>query len=325
MALPVVSALHESFPSAKISWLVRPEFAPLLEGHPYLTDIILFDRKLLGKAWFHPRACVSLVSFIRQLRLNKFDAVIDLQGLFRTACLGWLCGCKKRFGMKNAREFGHIFYNHKIPQDQGSIHLVDYYLKIIQEVGVCDTKVEFILPVDSADIDSVDKLLSSKDVDAGNYAVLVPSAAHSDKCWPVERFAALADKISSQFNLSIVATGTASEVNIIEKLKATANIPIANFAGLTNLGELMALLKGAKLVVSNDTGPGHITAAFGVPLVLIFGRSNPARVLPYGRSNCVVAVEPDSRGFKPDSTDPKHDIKVITFDEVYQRVCEQMK
>jgi ADP-heptose:LPS heptosyltransferase len=77
-------------------------------------------------------------------------------------------------------------------------------------------------------------------------------------------------------------------------------------------------------VVSNDTGPGHIAAALGVPVVLIFGRSNPARVAPYGRSHCVAAVEPDGRGFNADSKDPKHDIKAITVDEVYQKVCEQL-
>jgi heptosyltransferase-1 len=78
------------------------------------------------------------------------------------------------------------------------------------------------------------------------------------------------------------------------------------------------------LVVSNDTGPGHIAAALGAPLVLIFGPTNPARVAPYGRSHCVVAVEPKSRGFKADSNDPKHNIDTITVDEVYQKVCEQM-
>jgi len=77
-------------------------------------------------------------------------------------------------------------------------------------------------------------------------------------------------------------------------------------------------------VVSNDTGPGHIAAALGIPLVLIFGRSNPARVAPYRRKHSLAAIEPDRRGFKSDSADPKHDIKAITLDEVYQKVCNQM-
>jgi len=76
--------------------------------------------------------------------------------------------------------------------------------------------------------------------------------------------------------------------------------------------------------VSNDTGPGHIAAAAGVPLVLIFGRSNPVRVGPYGREQCIVAVEPQGRGLAINSTNPKHDIKNITIDQVYQSVLGQL-
>jgi heptosyltransferase I len=226
--------------------------------------------------------------------------------------------------MTTAREFAHIFYTHKLAQDQSCIHLVDYYLKIAQAAGAADLSVEFILNTDRAAADSVRKLLTERKVNPDNYAVIVPGSAHNDKCWPVERFAALAEKISSKLGFSIVATGTKAEKSVIESLRRKANVTIANLAGMTNLRELTALIKSARLVVSNDTGPGHIAAALGVPVVLIFGRSNPARVAPYGRSRCVAAVEPDGRGFKADSTDPKHDIKAITVDEVYQKVCEQL-
>ncbi len=324
MALPALTALRKSFPEAKISWFIRPEFAPLLENHPHLTETILFDRKFLGKAWYHPRALAALLSLIRRLRRGEFDAAIDLQGLFRTASLAWLSGCRKRLGMADAREFAHIFYTHKVAQDRDCVHLVDYYLKIAQAAGASDLSVEFILNTDRSAADSVRNLLTQQQVNPDNYAVIVPGSAHSDKCWPIEYFAALGDKISSQFHLSIIATGAASEKDTVERLKNLANVSIANFAGATSLGELVALLKGAWLVVSNDTGPGHIAAALGVPVVLIFGRSNPARVAPYGRPHCVAAVEPNGRGFKADSTNPKHNIKAVTVDEVFQKVCEQL-
>jgi len=325
LTLPALTALRKSFPDAKISWLIRPEFAPLLENHPHLTDVIAFDRKLLGKAWFHPHAFASLLSFISRLRRNKFDAVIDLQGLFRTASLAWLSRCKKRFGMANARELAHVFYTHKVVQDEHCIHLVDYYLKIIQNVAVSETKVQFVFPQDPAAADSISKLLTSHGIRPDNYAVFVPGSAHSDKCWPIQRFAALADKISSRFHLAAVAIGTASEKDTVESLKNLANVPVANLAGRTSLRELIALLRTAKVVVSNDTGPGHIAAALGTPLVLIFGRSNPARVAPYGRPRCLAAVEPNTRGFNADSSDPKHNIKAITVDEVCQKVHEQLR
>jgi lipopolysaccharide heptosyltransferase I len=324
LALPALTALRKSFPDANISWFIRPDFAPLLENHPHLNEVILFDRKFLGKAWYHPRAFGSLLSLIWRLRRSKFDLVIDLQGLFRTASLAWLSRCKNRFGMTMARELAHIFYTHKIPQDQDCIHLVDYYLKIIQAAGASQTQAQFVLPVNSAAVDSVNEMLGAYGVNVDNYAVFVPGSAHTDKRWPIERFAALADKISSQFGLSIVGIGTASEKGDVETLSRLAGIPIANFAGQTSLAELFALLRAAKLVVSNDTGPGHIAAALDTPTVLIFGRSNPARVAPYRKKHCVAAIEPNGRGLKADSDDHKYDVKAVTVDHVYQVVCAQM-
>jgi lipopolysaccharide heptosyltransferase I len=323
LALPALSALRRNFPDARISWLIKPEFTPLIRNHPHLDTIIPFDRKFLGKAWCNPTAFIALLSLISNLRKSSFDLVIDLQGLFRTGSLAWLTGCKKRFGMANAREFATMFYTHKITQGIESIHMVDYYLKIIQAAGASEFGVEFVFPQNPDAEDSVDRMLASHGIKE-NYAVLISGSVHQDKCWPPERFAQLADKISSQYNLSIVATGSASEAGIVEKLQEKANVPIANLAGQTSLSELVALLKRAKLAVSNDTGPGHIAAASGIPLVLMFGRTNPIRLEPYRRKHCVMAIEPDGRGITINNSDPKYDIKVITVEQVYQKVREQM-
>jgi len=324
LALPALTALRKSFPDARISWLIRPEFAPILENHPHLDEIIIFDRKFLGKAWFHPGASGSLLSLIKQLRRADFDAVIDFQGLFRTASMAWLSGCKKRFGIAGAREFAHLFYTHKIKQTKDCIHLVDFYLKIIKAAGATELDVQFILPEHPEAADAVNRLLKSHYVSPDNYVVFIPGSAHEDKRWPIERFAELAQKISSHHKLPIVATGDSGEAALIEKLKSHTNVPIANIAGKTSLSELVVLLKNASLVVSNDTGPGHIAAALSTPLVLMFSWSNPARIAPYKRIECLVAREPFSRGHKIKSRDPKHNVDTITVDEVYQKVCEQL-
>ena len=94
----------------------------------------------------------------------------------------------------------------------------------------------------------------------------------------------MADKILSQFSAYIAVTGTAPEAGIVERLKSLANVPLSNLAGQTSISERIALLRAARLVVSNDTGPGHIAAALGVPLVMIFGPSNPIRLFPYRRA-----------------------------------------
>ena len=116
MVLPVLSSIRKSFPDAYIAWFIRPEFAPLLDENKNLDEIIIFDRKLLGKWWLRPKAFVALIRLIRKLHSEKFDLVIDFQGLFRTALFAWFTGCKKRIGMQTAREFATCFYTKKIPQ-----------------------------------------------------------------------------------------------------------------------------------------------------------------------------------------------------------------
>jgi heptosyltransferase-1 len=320
LALPALSSLRKSFPDSKISWLIRPEFAPLLENHPDLNEIIYFDRKHLGKL----TGLNSLFPLIKKLRNSKFDVIFDFQGLFRTAALTWLSGCKNRFGMSNAREFAPLFYTNKISQDTQSIHLVDFYLKIIKAAGGLQTNPAFNLPVDSAAEKSVQKLLDLHVVKKNNYTVLIPGSAHQDKCWPAERFAEIADKIYFRYNYFVVATGSASEFPIVKSVTKLSKVPIINLAGKTTLKELVALLKGARLVISNDTGPGHIAAALNVPLVMLFGRANPARLAPYKRPQCFIAIDDGSRGVSINNFEPKYDIKNITVDSVFEKILLQI-
>jgi lipopolysaccharide heptosyltransferase I len=321
LALPALAALRKSFPRAKISWLVRPEFAPLLRGHPQLDEIIHFDRRYLGRAWRDPAAMKELLSLAARLRKCGFDAVLDLQGLFRTACLGWLSGCRRRFGMADAREMAHVFYTHRICRDSDNVHVVDYYLKIARAAGAGCGDVEFVLPDTSGDAGDI---IERSGLSPGRYVVLVPTSAHRSKCWPAGKFAALAERIVSESALSVAAVGTAAEKPLVERLCDIAKVAVTNLAGLTNLEELVAVLRSSAAVVSNDTGPGHIAAALGGPVVLIFGRSNPARVAPYGRMDCVAAVEPDSRGTRHTSRAARHDVKAVTVEEVYEKLRRQL-
>ena len=323
-ALPAFSVLRKSFPDAEISWLVRPEFAPLLENHPHLTRVIHFDRKFLGKAWFHPGAFAAMLSLFRRIRRCQFDAVFDFQGLFRTAFLARISGCKKRFGLADAKELSRFFYTHRVKKPADSPHVVDHYMNLVRAAGAAELDIEFILPRDARAEESVRRMLARNSITSQQYAVLVPGSAHADKCWPIDRFAELAAKLSCDHKLPIVATGSPSEAPLVERLVQWADVPIGNLAGRTSISELIALLRNAILVVSNDTGPGHIAAALGRPMVMIFGKSNPLRVAPYHRAKTIVAIDPKGRGLLPDSTNPLHNIRQITVDEVYQKVQMQL-
>ncbi len=324
MALPALSALRRSFPQAKISWLIRPEFATLIEGHPHLDEIILFNRKLHGHAWHSLTAGRDLLALLSKLRGNRFDAVLDLQGLFRTGLLSWCSGCPRRFGPR-WREMAYLFYTTSLAPRFEWVHVVDYYLKIVEMMGATDLRPEFILPENPVAAGAAHVLLSQHRIDVNRYAVVIPGSAQTSKCWPAERFAALADRLASEHGLAVVATGTKSESAMIERIRSLAKHPPANLASQTPLPELVEVLRRAKLVVTNDTGPGHIAGALGRPLVMMFSWSNPLRVGPYGRPECIVARDMDQRGLANRSRNPEHSIQHITLDEVYAKAVEQLQ
>ena len=324
MALPALASLRASFPDAKISWLIRPEYALLLAGCPKLDEIIHFDRKFLEKWWCERKAFSALVRFIFRLRRGKFDLVIDLQGLFRTALFGWFTGCKRRFGMASAREFAGVFYTHKIQQDRDSIHVIDYYRKIIIAAGAEITLTDYSFAPNPQAKESIAALLSEQKIDTDKYAVFVPGSARASKCWPTEYFAALAGQVASQYDLSIVGVGSESESALVEHMNSLANVPVVNLAGLTDIGELVALLKNAELVVSNDTGPGHIAAVLDIPIVIIFGETNPNRIHPYNRADSFIAIDAENRGTAIEDSSPGYSVRNITVDQVFEKIALQL-
>jgi len=323
-ALPVLASLRANFPDAKISWLVRSEFAPILEMSPELDEIILFDRKRLGKWWCNPAIFAELMRFLSRLRKANFDLVIDLQGLFRTGVFSWITGSKKRFGMKDCRELASFFYTDTAGPCNDSEHVINYFLNVASEAG-CENIVStcsLVLPKEAED--NISTLLEKSGVPSDNYVVFIPGSAHLYKCWPLANFSELAAKIAPKFSLKIVATGTSCERNYIEQI-VTSNGPIVNFAGKTSIKELAVLLKGAKIVITNDTGPGQMAAALAVPMVMVIGNTNPARIGPLSRPQCVAAIDPTGRGHSIESSNPAHAIENVTVDMVFEKVTIQLE
>lgn len=279
-ALPVLNLLRRRWPGAKVSWLVTPACAGLLEGHPQIDEVIRFERREFGRGWRSPRVAADFVRFMGELRRRRFDLVIDLQGLFRS---GWLAAATRapvRVGMANAREGAWLFYTHRVPTGTREQHAIERYLTVAEAVGCERGPTEFVFAVDDADRAYVRKLTPAR------YAVLMPGANWVTKQWPVERFAGLVSPLRERFELECVVAGGPDVAELAEKVPAAANL-----AGRTNLRQLVALLEKAQLVVANDSGPMHIAAALGRPLVTPFGPTNPVRTGPYGRMDSVVRVD----------------------------------
>jgi lipopolysaccharide heptosyltransferase I len=279
-ALPVLNLLRKTYPQSHIAWLVTPACAGLLEGHPQLNEIIRFDRKGYAKGYKSLAALKGLISFVRSLREQRFDLVLDLQGLFRSGWLAWQTRAAYRVGFKNAREGAPLFYTHRIDVGTAEQHAIERYLTLAQAVGCPREPVEYVFAVDDEDRRHVASLVPDR------YAVLMPGANWHTKRWPAERFAAVVGPLKQRFGLESVIAGGADA----EPLAALAPSAV-NLAGKTNLRQVVALLERAALVIANDTGPMHIAAALNRPLVTPYGPTNPVRTGPHRRDDSVIRLD----------------------------------
>jgi heptosyltransferase-1 len=282
-ALPVLNLLRKRWPVARISWCVTPGCAGLLDGHPQLDEVILFERRRLGSVWRDPGALRELFQLTRKLRKRNFDLVIDLQGLFRSGWLTWKTRAAARVGFANARELAWAGYTHRVPVASDEQHAIDRYLAITDALGCGRSPVEFHFPVGAVEREYIADRLGN----IGPFAVLLPGTNWPTKRWPSERFGELVRPLKERFGLDSVIAGGAD----VAALAATIGTAARSLVGKTNLRELVALLERADLVIANDSGPMHIAAALGKPLVALFGPTNPVRTGPYARPDAVLRLD----------------------------------
>jgi heptosyltransferase I len=280
-ALPVLPRLRRKWPRAKLSWLVTPACASVVERHPLIDQVILFQRKRFGRGWYNPAAMLDLGGFLIELRRRKFDLVIDLQGLFRSAWVSLASGAPRRVGFANARELAPIFYTDRVECSWENDHAVERYLKITSYLGCPNGSVEFSFAVDDEDRRFIEQAIPAGE----KFAVLMPGTNWATKRWPVERFAALVQPLRDRFGLETVVAGAAADRTLARQIPAKFDL-----TGKTNLRQIVALLERAALVVANDTGPMHMAAALGVPLVTPYGPTAPNRTGPFQRMDSVIRL-----------------------------------
>ena len=280
--LPVLDLLRRRYPDARISWLVTPACAGLLERHPQLDEVIRFERREFGKGWRSPKVAADFYRFTRSLKDRRFDLVIDLQGLFRSGWLAWATRAPVRVGPANAREGAPLFYTHRVDTGDPEQHAIERYLTVAQAVGCERGPVRFNFATNDEDRAALAPLLK----DETPYAVLLPGTNWATKRWPIEHFAALVRPLRERFGLRTVVAGGPGDAELARQLPDSLNL-----AGATTLRQLVALLERAAVVVANDSGPMHIAAALGRPLVTPYGPTSPIRTGPYRRLDTVIRLD----------------------------------
>jgi len=289
-ALPVLTALKETHPRAHVSWLVATPFAGILEGHPRLDDLLLFDRKRFGRFSFSLTVAAEFVRFLQDLRRRRFTTVIDLQGLFRSGLLTLATGAPTRVGFRGARELAPLFYTAEVVPPHHVVHAVDRYLALARRIGLAPAAARDHLPIAPAARSAIRQRLAEAGLAPGEpFLAVCADARWPTKRWPAERFAAVLERLRAERGARAVLLGGPDATDGARIIADRMTDPPIDLTGSTTLKELAAVLGEARVLLTNDSGPMHVAAAVGRPVVAIFGPTNPKRTGPYGPGHRVLA------------------------------------
>ncbi len=278
-AMPTCAAIRRAYPNARLTWLVKREWAGLVERINGVDRVWPVESTLTG--W---------LSQVPLLRAEGFDLVVDLQGLFRSAAIGWFAGSSLLVGFANGREGSPWFYSRRVPVPRLEMHAVDRYLLVAQAVGAGESGTpEFRFRIPQADHEEIGRLLNRSGVAPGvNWVAMNVSARWPTKRWPAVSFAEVADRLQQEGRGAVVMIGGPGERADVAAVSAMMKTPVVDLAGATTVGLLPALLSKASLLVTNDSGPMHIAAAVGTPVVALFGPTSAVRTGPYGAGHDVL-------------------------------------
>ena len=274
-ALPTVRILRRAFPQADIAWLVNDNFAPILNGCPVINRIIPFARRRYATldGW------MEFVHLIAALHRERFDWVVDLQGLLRSGLIALATGARRRTGLSDGREGSTSFYNELVKLPPLHLHAVDRYLMLPRQLGMEVDRVEFPLAPDPRGPKAARESL----------ILINPGARWHTKRWPAARFSELIACLAARWpDHRIAIIGSADERLVAEAIAKAAHAHVEVLAGRTTLPQLVDLMRRARLLVSNDSGPMHLAVAVGTPVVAIMGPTNPRLTGPYPASTHIV-------------------------------------
>ncbi|HEV2447745.1 MAG TPA: glycosyltransferase family 9 protein [Candidatus Sulfopaludibacter sp.] len=325
-ALPAVTALRRAHPGWQIDWVVEPRWSPLLAAagstgrdtaepqprQPIVDNLLFASTKEWRRAPFKASTMRELLDLRRKLRSTGYDAVLDLQGALRSAILARLTGSRRRIGEDAPRErAARWFFTERIATSDA--HVIEQDLEIASEIAGDDLEhLHPALPVDPEAEAFAGQLFAEHP--RRPVVLLNPGAGWGAKCWPVERYAAVAKALVERGFRILINVGP-GEQPLADAIRADAG-PFAS-ALSANLARLIAVTRRIALVIAGDTGPLHLACALGRPVVGIYGPTDPSRNGPFA-TRFRVLRNPESRRDHTRRAEPEAGLLTIQPQEVLQ-------
>jgi heptosyltransferase-1 len=269
-SLPFVNRLRRGYPGAEITWIIGPAAHALVAGHRAVDRFLVFDARQRS-AW---------PAFVRTVRTHEFDLAIDLQRILKSGLIVRATGARARLGFDRARckEVSWLFTNQRIAANPRPGVTVEQYLEFADHLECPPSAPAWHLPFEPVAAPAPGELRIVVNVGASKPA----------NRWPVESWARLCERLSTELGARVHLSGGAVDRADTQAVAASCRAPLVDHAGELSLKQTAGLIQSAALFVGGDTGPLHIAAALGTPCVALFGAADPARTGPLGQSEGIV-------------------------------------
>jgi heptosyltransferase-2 len=315
MTTPALAAIRATYPEAEICLLANPLVGQLLTGHPAIDRVLIFDRKGAH------RGIAGRWKLSRQLAHERFDLAVILPNSFDSALVPWLARIPVRLGKTSDGRSLLLTAGYHEVQCVEPEHEVQHYLHMLQAFGINGTVTVPYLVTTLQEDQHAAELLQQHGItpDERLLGINAGAAYGSAKRWYPERFAEVAERLAATWNARIILFGGPDEVELVAAIERALQGQCVNFAGRTTVRELMALIKRCNFIVTNDSGPMHIAAAFGVPLAAIFGPTDHTGTAPFTDRAVIVRHDVDCSPCKLRVCPTDHRcMTAVTADDVVQ-------
>lgn len=322
-AMPAVAALRQAHPAWHIGWAVEPQWKPLLATEeattrsaamPIVDCVHVVPARRWARALFSPKTWREVRQTRRELRAEQYDVCIDLQGAIRSAIIAKWAHAKRLVGEDTPREWAARYFFTQRVKTTG-VHVIEQAIEVVN--GAFTENLPVIAPLFPIDEQAVRKAAAI----ATPFVLLNPGAGWGAKRWPTDRYATVASTLKQAGYKVLVNAGPGEEKLAAEigKESNKAAEPVAS-----TIAELIALTRRAALVIGGDTGPVHLASALGIPVVGIFGPTDPARNGPFG-GRFRVLRHPESRRDHSRHAAPEAGLLTITPDAVIEAATTLLK
>jgi lipopolysaccharide heptosyltransferase II len=287
LASPVSFLLRQAFPQAYIAWVVQERCREVVEGNPFLDEVLVWRKG-------HPLR--TLLDVTREVRARQFDVLLDLQGILKSSLLMRFSRVPTRLTSERSRTLAHWAATRTIPEPDG-LHPLERYLHRARAVGEMfnvqcprsNLQCPMVMPVTETDRRFAESFLQEAGVAENDTLIgFNPGASRESKRWDAAKFAQVMDEVVQRHHAKALVFGGPSDVGQCEKVLSLTRAPLISAVGKTTLKQFAALAQRCHVFVTCDTGPMHVAAAMNVPVVAIYCPTEPKRITPYGERHIVL-------------------------------------